>query len=409
MNLHRFLVVFPLMFVSHIVSAGETWPRFRGPNGTGLSDVTTVPVQWTEADYNWKIKLPGSGHSSPVIWQDRLFVTCSDKKTGTRMLVCLDAHEGKTLWRRNFPANVHGQHQYNNFAATTPAVDAQHVYMLWATPDEVTLLAVDHKGKDVWRRGLGAFKSMHGIGTSPIVVDDLVVLGNDQKGRASLIAVDRRSGKTRWQIDRESGLTPASTPCLHDDGSRGPRLIFTSTAHGITAVDPAKGTVDWQLEKVFLDRCVGSPLSVGGLVVASYGFGTKGTRMIGVRPMAKVAESKIVIDMTETVPLTCTPIAYQGLLFCWTDDGRVTCLRLSNGEVVWRDKLSARFFGSPVCVNGRLYCLSVEGEVFVLAAGDKFELLARNPLGELSYATPAVAFGRLYLRTHEHLISVGGK
>ena len=112
---------------------------------------------------------------------------------------------------------------------------------------------------------------------------------------------------------------------------------------------------------------------------------------------------------SKSVPLTSTPIAYQGLLFCWTDDGRITCLRMSDGEVVWQESLSARFFGSPVCVNGRLYCLSVDGEVFVLAAGDKFELLARNPLSEMSYATPAVAPGRLYLRTHEHLISIGGE
>lgn len=390
-------------------AAEEQWARFRGPNGTGLSDATTVPVKWNEDEHNWKVKLPGTGHSSPVIWGDRILVTCSDRKTGRRTLVCLNAHDGTAFWRRDFSAKVHSQHQYNNFASTTPAVDSERVYMLWASPDEVTLLAVDHAGKDVWRRGLGRFDSSHGIGTSPIVVGDLVVLGNDQKGKASLIAVDRRSGETRWQIDRNSGLTPASTPCLHDDGKRGPRLIFTSTAHGITAVEPTKGIVDWQLEKVFLDRCVGSPLSVGELVVASYGFGAKGTRLVAVQPLAEAAEPKIVIDMTKSVPLTCSPIAYKGLLFCWTDDGRITCLRLSNGEMVWQDKLSARFFGSPVCVNGRLYCMSVDGEVFVIAAGDKFELLARNPLGEMSYATPAVAFGRLYLRTHEHLISVGGR
>jgi outer membrane protein assembly factor BamB len=406
LGIFGFLAAFAVLTAN---AAEDHWPRFRGPNGAGLSDTTTVPVKWTQADYNWKVKLPGTGHSSPVIWGDRLFVTCSDKKSGRRTLVCLHAHQGKLLWQRNFTAKVHSQHQYNSFASTTPTVDSERAYMLWATPDEVTLLAVDHAGKDVWRRSLDRFESTHGIGTSPIVVGDLVVLANDQKGKASLIAVDCRSGETRWQIDRKSGLTPASTPCLHDDGRRGPRLIFTSTAHGITAVDPAKGIVDWQLEKVFLDRCVGSPLSVGGLVVASYGFGTKGTRLVGVRPMAKTAEPEIVIDMTKTVPLTCTPIAYKGMLFCWTDDGRITCLRLSNGEVVWQNRLSARFFGSPVCVNGRLYILSVDGEVFVLAAGDKFELLARNPLGELSYATPAVAFGRLYLRTHGHLISVGGK
>ena len=107
--------------------------------------------------------------------------------------------------------------------------------------------------------------------------------------------------------------------------------------------------------------------------------------------------------------MTCTPLAYQGRLYCLTDDGRITCLRLTNGELLWRDKLPSRFFGSPICVNGRIYVMSMDGEVFVLATGDKFELLARNPLGELSYATPAVGFGRLYLRTQEHVICVGGK
>jgi outer membrane protein assembly factor BamB len=126
----------------------------------------------------------------------------------------------------------------------------------------------------------------------------MVVLSNDQSGKASLIALDRRTGKTRWKIDRNSGLTPASTPCLHDDG-RGPRLIFTSTSHGITAVDPTNGRIDWQLEKVFLDRCVGSPISAGGLVVASYGFGTKGTRMVGVRPNPDKPEPDIVIDLKQ--------------------------------------------------------------------------------------------------------------
>lgn len=391
-----------------LVTADAPWSRFRGLNGDGISDADTVPVSWKQSDFKWKTKLPGSGHSSPVIWNERLFITCSEKKTGIRTLVCLDPHEGKLLWQRDFAAKTHSQHRYNNYASCSPVVDADRVYVLWATPKQVTLLAVDHGGHEVWRRNLGPFKSMHGIGTSPIVVGEMVVLSNDQSGKASLIALDRRTGQTRWKIDRNSGLTPASTPCLHDDG-RGPRLIFTSTAHGITAVDPTNGRIDWQLEKVFLDRCVGSPISAGGLVVASFGFGTKGTRMVGVRPNPDKPEPDIVIDLKQTVPLTCTPLAYKGRLYCLTDDGRITCLRLTNGELLWRDKLPSRFFGSPICVNGRIYVMSMDGEAFVLATGDKFELLARNPLGELSYATPAVAFGRLYMRTQEHLICIGGK
>lgn len=406
---HTFRLLLALcLAIPSLVVAEAPWSRFRGVNGDGISAADTIPVSWKEADFRWKTKLPGTGHSSPVIWNERLFVTCSDKKTGTRTLVCLHPLEGKPLWQRDFVSKTHSQHQYNNYASCSPAVDADHVYMLSATPEQVTLLAVTHAGDEVWRRELGPFKSQHGIGTSPIVVGEMVVLANDQDGKASLIAVDRRTGETRWQVERKSALTPASTPCLHDAGN-GPRLIFTSMAHGISAIDPADGRVDWQLEKVFLDRVVASPISADGLVIGSFGFGTKGTRMVGVRPVPDRPEPEIVIDLKETVPLTCTPVAYQGRLYCLTDDGRLTCLRLPNGEVIWRDKLPSRFFGSPVCVNGRIYVMSMDGEAFVLATGDKFELLSRNPIGEMSYATPAVAFGRLYLRTHEHVICVGGK
>ena len=193
-----------------LVAAEAPWSRFRGVNGDGISDADTIPVSWKESDFRWKTKLPGAGHSSPVIWKERLFVTCSDTKTGTRTLVCLDLLDGELLWHRDFAAKTHSQHQYNNYASCSPAVDADHVYVLSATPEQVMLLAVDHGGDEVWRRDLGPFKSMHGIGTSPIVVGELVVMSNDQAGKASLIALDRRTGKTRWQIDRNSGLTPAS-------------------------------------------------------------------------------------------------------------------------------------------------------------------------------------------------------
>jgi outer membrane protein assembly factor BamB len=412
MSRHLFRIVALLaFFVSGARLGAREWPRFRGQNGAGISNAGTVPVRWTEKDHNWKIKLPGVGHSSPVLWDDKIFLTCAENKTATRMILRLSAANGSIIWRQDYPSKTFRQHRDNSFATSTPAVDAERVYVTWTTPDEVTLLALNHDGREQWRRNLGPFKSMHGSGTSPIVYDDLVVLANDQQGEAFLIAVDCQTGRTRWQLKRRSGLTPASTPCIYRPQGGAPELIFTNTAHGITSVDPNSGTVNWEVPDVFLDRCVGSPVIGHGLVIASYGFGRRGTRLVAVRPSSKDKnlEPEIEYDFTESVPLVPTPLIRGDMLFLWADDGNVTCADVVTGEQIWQQRVDGSFYGSPICVNERLYCVSRKGDVVVLTASDEFQLLARIPLGELSYATPTVIDGVMYFRTYSHLISVGGE
>ena len=389
----------------------EEWPRFRGPGGAGISNAATVPVKWTEKNYNWKVKLPGLGHSSPVLWNNRIFLSCAEAKTAKRMILCMNATDGGIVWQQDYPSRVYRHHRDNSFASSGPAVDEEGVYVTWTTPDEVTLVALSHNGHKKWRRNLGPFKSMHGSGTSPIVFDGLVVLANDQQGKAFLVAVDNKTGRTRWQVERRSGLTPASTPCIYRPEAGAPELIFTSTAHGITSVNPASGSTNWEVDDVFLDRCVGSPVFGHGLIIATYGFGSRGTRLVAVRPgsKGKDIEPKLVYDITKSVPLVPTLLVKDDLLFLWADDGTVTCVQVETGELVWRRRVDGSFYGSPVCVNGRIYCISKKGDVVVLAASDEFQLLARVPLGELSYATPAVCNGVMYIRTYSHLISIGGK
>jgi len=400
-----------VLLASDSQPGAQEWSRFRGPRGAGISNATTVPVKWTEKDYNWKVKLPGVGHSSPVLWGGRIFLTCADTRTARRMILCLGTADGSVIWQRDYSSRVYRHHRDNSFASSTPAADADGVYVTWTTPDEVTLLALNHNGHEKWRRNLGPFKSMHGSGTSPVIFDNLVVLANDQKGKAFLIAVDRKTGRTHWQVERRSGLTPASTPCVYSPEGGTPELIFTSTAHGITSIDPISGRTNWEVEDVFLDRCVGSPVFAQGLIIASYGFGNRGTRLVAVRPGSKdkKIEPKLVYDVTKSVPLVPTPLVTDDLLFLWADDGRVTCVHVATGKQIWRERVGGSFYGSPVCVNDRLYCISKKGDVVVLAASDEFQLLARVPLGELSYATPALSNGVMYIRTYSHLISVGGK
>lgn len=157
----------------------DEWTRFRGPNGTGISHATGIPIKWADTDYKWKATLPGAGHSSPVLWGDRLFLTCGDKETAQRIILCLKAGDGSTLWEKRCDSAATVVNKDNSLASSTPAVDADHVYTTWTTREETILLALDHAGKEVWRRNFGEFISEHGSGVSPIVVGDLVVLPND--------------------------------------------------------------------------------------------------------------------------------------------------------------------------------------------------------------------------------------
>jgi outer membrane protein assembly factor BamB len=417
-----------LISVSLVAHAGDgNWPRFRGPNGTGLSDATTVPVQWTDKDYNWKVDLPGQGHSSPVVWDKHIYVTSGDRSTATRIVLCLDTATGKTHWQRDYPSKSFRQHRDNSYASASPAADAEGVVVTWSTPEQVVLLALKTDGSKMWLRELGPYVGNHGTGSSPVIAGDLVVLANDQEdpkaipsmygrnperaaGKSFLLAVDRRTGETRWQVDRPTRMSPYSTPCVSPGLDGRPELIFTSTLHGITAVDVASGTVNWQMDGIFKDRCVGSPVVTPGLVIAGYGMGSQGDRIVALRPGSKSrgVEPTLAYDLKRPVPLVPTPLVKDGRLYLWNDNGSIACHDVATGRPIWRERVRGSFYGSPVWVAGRLYCISKRGEVFVVAASDTFKELARVPLGEPSFATPAVANGVMYLRTRSRLYSLGG-
>jgi outer membrane protein assembly factor BamB len=423
-SLKQLIVVF-LLSTGALAAEGE-WTRFRGPNGSGISNATTIPTRWTEKDYNWKVKLPGVGHSSPVVFGRRIFVTCGDPESSKQSVCCLDVADGHALWQRDFPSKTDSQYAESGFATATPAVDGDGVVVTWATPQEVTLLALDHAGQPMWRRNLGPFVATFGSGISPILIDNLVVLNNDQEdpnllpghkrnppypvGKSFLVALDRKTGQTRWQIDRRTSFSSYSTPCVYVDANDRPFLIFSGVAHGITAVDPKTGNVSWEFGQPFLDRALSSPVVSRELILAGHGAGVRATRYIALRPGTpeKGVKPELAYELKEDIPLIPTPLVKGNRIYLWTDDGTVSCLRLDSGKVVWKERVGGAYYASPVCVNSHIYNVAKNGEVVVVAAADKFDDLGRMSLGEMSYATPAVAGGVMYLRTRSHLFSLGG-
>jgi outer membrane protein assembly factor BamB len=345
-----------------------------------------------------------------VLWGDKVFVTSADPGKGTMLALCLRARDGGISWQKEFPFSVFRKHDLNSFASSSPTVDEHRVYFCLTTPEHCRLVAFTHEGQKVWETDLGPFSAQHGAGTSPIVYQDKVVLANDQDGESSLAAVDAASGKIKWRSPRKTAEAAYSTPCVYQQEGDKPVLIFTSHAHGISAVDPDDGKVLWELDNVFDKRVVSSPVFAAGLIISSCGSGGGGNYVVAVRP-GKPAENKrpeLAYSIRRSAPYLPTSVCVGDLLFLWSDGGIVTCVQAASGEVRWQERVGGDFYGSPVCVNGRLFCVSTRGEVVVLEVANQFKLLARNPLTETTESTPAVADGHMYIHTSKHLVSIGG-
>ncbi len=397
--------------VSCLLPAGaQEWTRFRGPNGTGISDAKTIPVQWTENDYNWKITLPGGGHSSPVLWGDRIFLNCADEGQAEFINVCVSATDGKTLWERRYPVGDYHTHKFNSFASGTCAVDEERVYFVRQEGTHCFLVALNHDGQPAWEFPLGDFESQHGSGFSPIVYGDLVVLAYEQSKPGRIVALDRKTGELQWEIPRSGGMADYSVPCVFDQRGQPPRLLFNTSEDGINAVDPADGKIAWRTGPVLRLRSVSSPVFVDGLTFASCGSGGGGNYVVAIKPPASGhGEAEVQYEVKKSAPYVPAPLAYGELVFLWNDGGIVTCIVAKTGEELWRERVGGNFFSSPVCIDGKIYNTSTDGKVTVLRAADRFEQLGTSDFDELSHSTPAVANGRVFYRTFGHLISIGGQ
>lgn len=394
----------------------SNWSRFRGPNGSGIGQ-GDIPAKWGETDFNWKVKLPGGGNSSPVVWGDRIFLTCADDQTGEEMVVCLNASDGQVRWNRQFASHSFNHNPYNSYASGTCAADEKHVFACWSTPQSLTLLALDHDGNELWKKDLGPFISQHGGGQSPMVFEGLVILTDDQEGPHScLFAFHEDSGELAWKVDRKpSNKFSAATPCVFRPRSGPAQLIFASKSEGLTAIDPKTGTRVWELPGVFDSRPVASPYVAGGLIFASCGDGPSGHQFVVARPSADGKSATVAYGFHRGVPYVPTSIVKDGLLYYVTDNGVLTCAQADTGKQIWRERLDDNFFGSFVCAGDKLFLLSKEGNAFVFRAGRKFDLLAQNKLDWEQdeqhpplCTTPAIAGGRMYVRTYTHLASIGG-
>ena len=388
----------------------QEWGRFCGPAGAGRAAEVELPLALDEQATRFRVDLLGGGHSSPVFAGELVFLTSLGESEGVRHLIALDALSGAPRWRFDDAFRGHGQHRLNSYASASPAADEERVVVAWTDAEGLEVVALDLEGELLWRTALGPFSAQHGSGVSPVLVAGRVIVANDMEGEVQsfLVALDAATGEEVWRRERETERASYATPALLAGPDGEPRLVFASTAHGLTCLDAASGELVWEHDPGLTQRCVGSPVIEAGVVFQAAGSGGGGKEMMAVRlPQEEGAAPTPAWSLERALPYVPTPVAHDGLLYLLADGGILSCVRASDGGLVYRERLGGHYFASPVILGERLYCLDSSGSLAILALGEEFERLGGREFGELSHATPAVAHGRLYVRTERSLWSFG--
>ncbi len=411
------LLLSALALLAAAVPAGAgNWPRFRGPNGTGVADDKGVPVTWdAKSGVLWKAKVPGAGNSSPVVWGDRIFLQSASADGKERMLLCLSTADGQVIWSRAAPGARARINAKNSWASATPATDGERVYASFWDGEAQARSAYDFKGERLWTYNLGKFVSQHGAGASPVVVEDKVIFLDDQDGTSRLVALDSKGGTVAWQAKRKPFNACYSAPFLLQKPGAAPELIVASTA-GVTGYDPRTGGENWNWNWNWGSgkplRTVGSPVYGQGLVFVGGGDGPGNRHFVAVRADGKgdVSATNLAWEKKTNKVLPYVPgvLAWGEHLYYVNDQGDAGCWEAKTGAAVWEERrLCGAVSASPVLIDGKVYAIDESGDVLVFAAAPAFKLLARNATGERVFASPAVADNRLYVRGASHLFCIG--
>jgi outer membrane protein assembly factor BamB len=392
------------------------WPRFQGPNGSGTADDKNVPVRFDEkSGILWKVRIPGQGNSSPIVWGDRLFLQTGSADGKHRSLMCLDAATGKILWMQPWPGKQAKKHPKNTFASSTPATDGKIVVTAFWDGQDISLVAFDFQGKQIWSQNLGPFVSQHGAGASPIIYKDKVFFTDDQDGTSTLFALNKNTGEIVWRAAREAYRACYSSPFIREEPGAPPELIVVSTT-SIRSYEPDTGTVNWNWAWKFTARMplrtTASPIFAHETVYACSGDGGGDRHMVAVKltKNGRGTQPEKAWENKKDFPYVPTLLSRGDYLYFVNDRGMAGCYEAATGKRVWQERLSSgAFTASPVMIDGKVYAPSEDGEVFVFAAEPSYQLLAHNSVGEQVRASPAVANNRLYLRGQEHLYCIANK
>ena len=403
-----------LLTVSILLSAcpatAENWPCWRGPRADGSSLETDLPTEWngpSGANVAWKVPIPGVGHASPIVWQDRIFLISALEDGQERILLCLDRLTGRKIWQRevvNSP--LEGKHKLNSYASSTPATDGKLVYVTFLDNTEMLVAAYDFQGNRRWVVRPGEFYSRHGYCSSVTLFEELVIVNGDHDGDAYLAALDRTTGKTVWKTERENKTRSYCAPIIRDIDGRTQMILSGSLC--VASYDPRDGSRHWIIDGP-TEQYVASLVYNGDLLFMTAGFPEH--HIMGIRPdgHGNVTDTHVVWHTQKGCSYVPSPIASaDGKYFLVVSDtGTASLFEADSGQCHWMERLGPHYSASLVTVDGLVHFLSDDGVTTIVRPGPTLDVVAENDLGEQCRASPAISQGQIFLRSTEHLFAIG--
>jgi outer membrane protein assembly factor BamB len=440
------LTLFFFIVTTASIAHAQNWPQFRGPGATGVAEGTAQPVKFdasTSVNVRWKTAIPGLSHASPVVWGNKVFVVSavSSGKDETRFglfgdvapvkddpvhawkVYALDKATGKILWEQTAYEGIPKvkRHPKSSHAASTPVTDGKYLIVNFGSEG---LYAYNLDGKLLWKQDLGLLDAgwfydvdyQWEYGSSPIIYKNLVIVQADIQKNSFIAAYDIKTGKQVWKTPREE-LSSWGTPTVYEGATRAE--LITNGTKAIRGYDPATGKELWHLGPMS-EITTPTPFVAHDLIFVTSGYppvqpiyaikpGGNGDLTL---PQGKDSSDFVAWSKQRGGPYMPTPIAYGELLYTCSNQGVLTAYNAKTGERIYQERLGGTggaFTASPVASDGKIYFSSEDGDVFVVKAGPKYELLAKNPVGEVMMATPAISDGLLIVRTVSHLYAFGEK
>ena len=415
------IIIFLCAMISPGTSQDDNWTHYRGNNLDGISTVDNVPVRW-KADSNivWKTGIHGRGWSSPVVFNDRIWLTTATDDGGEMFAVCLDFETGEVLMDINVfaPDSIYRKHAINSYATPTPCIEKDFVYVHFGRYGTTCLNTKD--GSTVWKRTDLECEHIQGPGSSPFLYKNLLILHMEGSDVQYIVALDKSNGKTVWRIERPKdvydrlepiGKKAYITPLIVKVDGRD-QLISNGAAVCI-AYEPETGKEIWRVIRG-VDSTIAMPFSEDGIVYFYTGFtvpdqGSKFANLMAVDPggHGDVALTNIIWSIETPVLQLLTPVIKDGLIYTIDSKSKMMCIDAKTGQSIWTERVKGKYNSSPVYASGHLYFSSTRGEVIVIKEGRRFEIAAINDLENEIWATPAILRNSLLIRTSKHLYKIG--
>jgi len=405
----------------------ENWPGWRGPGGDGTSTETEFPQIWdlaTGENITWSVDVQGDGHSSPVIWDDRIYLTTCLPDSLERVLLALDRGTGETIWRRTVTeCPLESIHKLNSRASATPVTDGKNIYVAFLevdgstipapnvgtprpiTPGKILVASYDADGNRNWVRRVGEFISAHGFCSCPVLVDDIVIINGDHDGNSYILALDQATGETVWRQTRPHGIRSYVTPIIREiDGER--QMVLSGSQH-IAALRPTDGTTIWSIEGP-TEQFVASMVFDGERFFMAAGFPDYHVMAIDPTGRGDVTDSHVVWHSETARCYVPSPVVTGGYLIVANDEGIVHCFDAETGELAWRSRLGRHYSASLVTAGGLVYLTDDDGITKIFRPGPELDIVAENALdADFTCSSPALSDGQIFIRTEHRLHCIG--